>query len=189
MEARERRTGPWIETVWDLRDLAAFEQDERTPAEVEGLPWLQYSQFGSWAEVARWADGLYRIGNDRQAVEAAIEEAAGDLEPVRDRATAVTRWVQDELRYFAIVLGPNSHAPHDPAVTLRQRYGDCKDKSLLLARMLRGLGLEAWPALVTTDDGRLLPTRLPSPGAFNHVIVLARLEDRDVWIDPTWMPA
>ncbi|MEO1088257.1 MAG: hypothetical protein AAFY88_28845, partial [Acidobacteriota bacterium] len=102
-----------------------------------------------------------------------------------ERLAAARNWVQDEIRYFASVMGPHSHAPHAPADILARRYGDCKDKTSLLLHLLDRLGVEAWPALVNSTSGRGLINRLPSPSVFDHVIVAARLGDRKVFVDPT----
>jgi hypothetical protein len=54
-----------------------------------------------------------------------------------------------------------------------------------MTSMLRALGIDATPVLVHTDEGPALVERLPTPYAFNHVIVRARLDGRDYWLDGT----
>lgn len=98
---------------------------------------------------------------------------------------AVLRFVQDEIRYLGIELGRHSHLPNPPARVLERRFGDCKDKSLLLCTALNALGIEAYPALVNTEAGRTLAERQPSPFAFDHVIVRARLDGKVYWLDAT----
>ena len=71
-------------------------------------------------------------------------------------------------------MGRGSHEPQQPAVVLAQRYGDCKDKALLLAALLRELGVEAYPALVNTKLRQRLDDYLPSPFLFDHVITRSR---------------
>ena len=68
---------------------------------------------------------------------------------------------------------------------MRQRFGDCKDKSLLLCTMLRQMDIEAYPALVNTNYLDQVKTWLPTTQAFNHCIVLVELLGKKVWIDPT----
>jgi hypothetical protein len=99
--------------------------------------------------------------------------------------TGAIRFVQDEIRYLGIEIGRNSHQPRQPSLILEQRWGDCKEKSLLLSMLLRQLGLEADPALVSTRLRHRLGDRLPSPFAFDHVIVRVRDGASTYWIDPT----
>jgi hypothetical protein len=89
------------------------------------------------------------------------------------------------VRYLGFELGANSHRPHPPEWVLARRFGDCKDKSLLLVALLEGLGLRAEPALVNTRTQAGLDGWLPTPLAFDHVIVRAQVEGREVWVDPT----
>ena len=93
--------------------------------------------------------------------------------------------MQDEIRYLGIELGPHSHQPHPPAQVLARRYGDCKDKALLLAVALRELGIEAYPVLVNTALRERVADLLPSPFAFDHVITQVRFQGRQYWFDPT----
>ena len=52
-------------------------------------------------------------------------------------------------------MGTNSHQPTPASETLALRYGDCKDKTVLLISLLKALGVEAHPALVNTEDNKL----------------------------------
>ncbi|XHR98086.1 hypothetical protein ACFJIV_16335 [Mucilaginibacter sp. UC70_90] len=42
---------------------------------------------------------------------------------------------------MGIEIGEYSHRANNPEKVFRQRYGDCKDKSLLLVSMLKAGGL------------------------------------------------
>ena len=93
--------------------------------------------------------------------------------------------MQAEIRYFSVSLGESSHRPAAPSLVLRRRYGDCKDKSLLLIALLRALGIESHPVLLAVGQPRGLDMALPSPQLFNHVIVQVRLGGQVHYLDPT----
>jgi transglutaminase-like putative cysteine protease len=61
------------------------------------------------------------------------------------------RFVQDEVRYLGVETGINTHKPYPPSQILAQRFGDCKDKSLLLTTLLQARNIEAYPVLVNTS--------------------------------------
>jgi len=82
-------------------------------------------------------------------------------------------------------MGRGSHEPRQPAVVLSQRYGDCKDKALLLTALLRDLGVDAYPALVNTKLRQSLDYFLPSPFLFDHVITQVLDGGNTYWIDGT----
>src|SRR6185436_3385419 len=92
---------------------------------------------------------------------------------------------QDNIRYASISIGPGSYRPHPSDLVLERNFGDCKDKSLLLVNLLRGIGIDARVALVNSETGHALPEALPSPSAFDHAIVRARLGPEVLWLDPT----
>lgn len=169
---------------WDLRDIPAALRDAGAPPWWDDPPWLELGQFRSWAEVVDWALPLYRDGAVGAGVARLAEEIRGRADTPEGRALAAVRFVQDEVRYFAFALGEGSHAPRPPDETLERRFGDCKDKARLLVALLGRLGIEAAPALVESD-GDDPGLRLPSPGAFDHVVVVLAVGGREVWVDPT----
>jgi hypothetical protein len=106
-----------------------------------------------------------------QEVRERVAALTASLPTSAAKAEALLRFVQDEVRYLGIELGQSSHRPSAPDEVLRRRYGDCKDKSLLLVAMLRCLGIKAHVALVQSDYRARVHDFQPSPYAFNHAIV------------------
>lgn len=180
-----RRHGGHRDLVLDRSELPAREGEERIPEWQWVWPQFQVSEFPDWAAVADWANRLYapalRPGEVRDLADRLAATATDDADYARD----ALRFVQEKVRYFGVEFGTNSHAPSPPAETLRRRYGDCKDKSALLAALLRARGLDAHPALVSSERGRGIAESLPSPGAFDHVIVTLQLNGKRYWMDPT----
>lgn len=146
---------------------------------------LQFSEYRNWNEVARWAQTLFsaevRIDDELASVIARIKALPGTDE----RASAALQFVQNEIRYFSVSLGESSHRPSAPQVVMKQRFGDCKDKSWLLIAMLRELGIAAQPVLVPLDGGAPAGDVLPTPGLFDHVIVGIDIDGKSYFVDPT----
>lgn len=172
--------------IWQRDDPPVVEDEDLQPAWYDGYDTIQVSEFQSWSDVAKWADALYKP--DAKSV-AAVHELALRIKsdhPTEEGAiTAAIRFVQDDIRYLGIEMGRNSHEPHQPSLTLAQRYGDCKDKAFLLSMLLHELGVEARPAMVNTKRRRLLDDYLPSPFVFDHVIAEVLAAGRTYWIDGT----
>jgi len=96
------------------------------------------------------------------------------------------KFVQDDIRYFSVSISENTHRPQQPDVTLERRFGDCKDKALLLATLLRAMGVRANPVLVSDSMGRRILGSLPTPLAFDHAVVQVVFGDRsEQMIDAT----
>ncbi|MBS0241845.1 MAG: DUF3857 domain-containing protein [Proteobacteria bacterium] len=157
----------------------------RTAPEFEVYRWLQFSEFASWHEVALWATHLF------QNTAAPSDELLGIIAKLKtlpddeSRATAALEFVQTQIRYLSVSLGESSHRPTDPNTVLTRRYGDCKDKSFLLASILTALGIHAEPVLLEAGSRRPITSMLPSPLAFNHAIVKAVVKGEAYYLDPT----
>lgn len=76
--------------------------------------------------------------------------------------------------------------PRDLKTISDTGYGDCKEYASCLAAILRKLGFDASPALVSRDTIYIDPKRLPSIGFGDHIIVRAVNKSGKVfWVDPT----
>lgn len=169
---------------FEATNLPAVAIDTFIPQDIQPQRWIQFSEFASWAEVARWAAELMAPPEpqpDLGPVLATVKGAA----TASEAAVKALGFVQDEIRYLSISLGENSHRPYPPAQVLSRRYGDCKDKSALLVATLKQLGIDAAPALVSLQSRKGLDKLLPSPLAFDHVIVRAVINNQIYFLDPT----
>ncbi|MGF7146493.1 transglutaminase-like putative cysteine protease/tetratricopeptide (TPR) repeat protein [Sphingomonas zeicaulis] len=164
-----------------------FEQDEKAvPNWYPQYGSVDISTMARWSEVVDWAVAHYAGDTSLPADFAAKLDAIAARWPrPEDRLTEATRLVQDTIRYVGEEMGEGSYVPRRPALVVERGYGDCKDKALLLAVVLGRLGIDAVPALVSTRPGYDLPERLPSPLAFDHVVVRAALGGQVTWIDAT----
>jgi transglutaminase-like putative cysteine protease len=173
------------EYTWERRDASAVEDEDGAPPWFDPTPLVQVSEFEGWADVVRWALPYYGSAALPPEIAAQVDAWRAQHPRPEDRLLAAARFVQDEIRYTGIELGPSSYVPADPLTVFQRRFGDCKDKSLLLASMLEAMGIEARPALVNMDRGRLLPGWQPSPLDFDHVIVRASVGGKTYWVDST----
>ena len=144
-----------------------------------------WSEMDSWQQVREWAQALFAPQIDQNQ---AIQELVNQFRSADTQAEQIMlalNFVQQDIRYLGIEIGANSHLPAKASDTLAKRYGDCKDKSVLLIALLRGLGIQASPVLVNTKEGKILQDSLPRASAFNHMIVKVSLDNKFYWLDPT----
>ncbi|MGC3942978.1 MAG: DUF3857 domain-containing protein [Chryseolinea sp.] len=172
--------------LWSSEFVPAKQVEDNVPDWYRIYDGVEVSEFASWSDVNDWALPLYvQTPADKKAIDSKIEEIkSSNLLPER-RIQAAIRFVQDEIRYLSFAGGIQGYRPHDPSVVLKQRFGDCKDKSLLLTTILRQLGITANPALVNSTAGKSLNESLPSPYGFDHCITQFVFNDTTYWIDPT----
>jgi hypothetical protein len=183
---RVQSLGSDSEYIWERREVAAINVEDGTPDWFNPYPTVSLSEFRSWSDVVQWALPLYGSTNPMPPeLISKIQEWRKDYESPEQRAVPALRFVQDEIRYLGIELGRYSHQPTSPARVFARRFGDCKDKSLLLATILKSMGIDAAPALVHSSAGRSLDQKQPSPFEFDHVIVQAKMAGKTYWLDPT----
>jgi transglutaminase-like putative cysteine protease len=180
------RRGDVVEYALLMRDLKAIDLEPGVPGWYDATRSIFFTDMTSWEEVARWGTTLFQapatLSPALQARVAAFRKGATLPE---ESAMAAVRFVQDEIRYLGIEIGENSHRATAPDVVLARRFGDCKDKALLLVTFLRALGFEAQPALVNTFRRDSVGVTGAAATAFDHVIVRTRSHGKTYWIDAT----
>ena len=160
--------------------------EANTPKWFDPYGKVYFTELASWGEVVDWVLPLY---DEVISTNAEVNKIAGDIKANNressDQISAALQFVQNEIRYLGIENGLNSHMPSPISETLKRRYGDCKDKAVLLISILQALGIEGFPALVNTEMGIILDTMLPSNNVFDHVIVKVNDGLKSYWLDPT----
>lgn len=174
-----------LEVTLEAHASPALVDEEGYPAWYQPFPVAQVTARRQWSDVVDWAQPLYPTVKTLPADLEARIEAWKALEGDAARLQAALRAVQDEVRYFGIEMGENTHRPVPPARTWDRRYGDCKDKAYLLVTILERLGIPAVPALVSTRRGKAIGDFAPTAAAFDHVVVRVDLREGRLWVDPT----
>jgi len=85
-----------------------------------------------------------------------------------------------------MAFGNNTLEPHSTSEIFKNKYGDCKDLSLLTMAMLKSVGIDSQTALFNTEYSINDPKYdLPIPSLFDHVLLLVKRDKgKDFYIDP-----
>ncbi|KAF1718893.1 DUF3857 domain-containing protein [Pseudoxanthomonas wuyuanensis] len=173
---------------WQARGhaLASIDEEESTPTSYDDHRRIEATTASDWSDVVDWALPLYpgRFRDRAQAAELVQRIGLNRADPGGSLARAIA-FVQGQVRYTGLDMGLNSHAPNLPELVAERRFGDCKDKAHLLIALLHEVGIAAEPVLVHSGLRGAVRLRMPSPLAFDHVVVRAYLSDGEIWIDPT----
>jgi Domain of Unknown Function with PDB structure (DUF3857)/Transglutaminase-like superfamily len=172
--------------TWDLDNPEPYASVPDLPAELYGRSVIVVSTAKSWWEIAQPFLPYYRTDLPLPvALTARLDEIARKYPDPSDRLTEALRYVQDEVRYISLSFGKGAILPRSPVEVVASGFGDCKDKSLLLATALRHLGIKADVALTDLDRGAMIKNLPPSLLAFDHAIVRAEIDGKTVWLDAT----
>ncbi len=171
---------------WESKQTKTYRNTDYEPSWYNPFKHTQVTEYQSWNDVVNW--GL-KTNSYPDLKTPLVDKKVSELYAKANKDTVkyielAVRFVQDEIRYMGVEMGEYSHRPNSPEKVLQQRYGDCKDKSLLLVHMLNKVGVHAYMAYIDTYSGKKLNEYLPSPTLFDHVVV--RIDYRHgIWIDPT----
>jgi hypothetical protein len=157
--------------------------------ELYSVPEFEYSDrvaflsVSTWDEIAQW---YYRKAKDKMVPDNYVKEKA--IELTKDKPTdeekikALYDYVRN-IRYVSISLDQQRMVPHNASTTLKNQYGDCKDKSTLLIALLKSIGIDSLICLVNTWS--LVDNADPTPRVFNHAIVaIPTKEGTYSYLDP-----
>ncbi|MEM7049451.1 MAG: transglutaminase family protein [Acidobacteriota bacterium] len=138
---------------------------------ADGPSVLRYSWASdpTWERVGQWYRELLS-GVPEGGPEVARQARSLLSDSPRSTLEELTRFVQQSVRYVAVEVGIGGFQPSPPRLVLKRRWGDCKDKSMLLMEMLRAVGIDAFPALVRARQDAV-DEDFPSPTQFNHLIL------------------
>jgi len=178
------------------RKIYTFETSYSKPASESKIPdWeknfnglkppdVGLSSFVSWEEVGLWFAAL---AEPKLSVTPEIRSKAEELTKGKtaenEKIRAIYDFVSTRYRYIGIDLGMARYTPHAAGDVLANRYGDCKDKHVLFAALLRAAGISANAALISSSF-RIDPD-FPSPSLFDHVITAIPSGDSTIFADTT----
>ena len=140
----------------------------------------------SWEDIALWYRSLagQSLAGAPDVEAKAAELVAGCATP-DDRVRTLAEYVQQSVAYVQVYLDDGGWRPHPVDETLANRFGDCKDMSMLVVGLLTDAGIESYPALTNVEDD----VRVPFPARrFDHCIVAYRDSDGPLgwgFFDPT----
>lgn len=185
---QERTADGMREWAWDLKRVAGQPFEKDAPPEYAPYAFIQWSEFADWSAIVQWALPMYRTQDPGPAIARELKAIGDKHAGPEARLVAVLQQVQREVRYLGVETGASSHAPAAPDLVFQRRFGDCKDKALLMVTMLRALGIDSQIALVNTKIRGGVAAYAATPNAFDHVIVRAAVGGKHYWLDPTRAP-
>ena len=180
-----QRSNNVIEFTWDLHDLPGLSMESGAPGWYDPYPWVQLSEFQTWADVNTWALRWLHFTNGF-ASDITNQIARWNLLPERpERARAALQFVQQEIANVTPDGRAYGYEPASPASVLARCAGDELEKTILLVALLRALKLEADPVLVSTRYQNTLVNYHASPILFDHIIAGVAVDGQTFWLNPT----
>lgn len=148
---------------------------------------IEFSSIKSWDDVSSW---YYKLVEKNLIISPEIASVADaltkGLSTTRERTKAILEYIQKDFRYVSMSFGDNGLEPHKTTEAFYNKYGDCKDLSLLCMGLLKAAEIDSSIVLFNTEGSITDPSKdLAFPTLFDHVILLVKdPKDGDFFIDP-----
>lgn len=172
---------------WSGEKLSVRRSEKCDGPILQTGPYLCLSTITNWNEFGSWYAGRIRessVVNDevKAIAEEWAEDAATEDEIIHDLAFHVA----NDIRYVSLEFRVGGLVPQPGASVLKNRFGDCKDKSNFLRMLLREHGIKSYVVLINTDHSGLVEKRCPHYAYFDHAILLIEKSNGEkVYCDPT----
>jgi len=185
-------TDSTITYAWRIQDIGDYDKGVSEsflpPPRLEDVrDFIEFSSIDSWKDISDW---YYLLVEKNLKINHSIEKAMGKVLKghinTKDKVRAVLEYIQENFRYVSMSFGDNTLEPHPTDQVFRNKYGDCKDLSLLCMAMLKLGGIKSHIALFNNEFSLTAPEHdLPFPSLFNHVLLLVEdPEEGNFYIDP-----
>jgi len=170
---------------WRIDNIPEIIAEPNMPPWADISPFIMVSSFESWDEFSKWWRDLSQ-GKPEPTPEiiGKVEELIRGKVTQEEKARAIYHWVVSNIRYVGLEFGIAGFKPHSAEEVFNNKYGDCKDKATLLLAMYKAAQIPAYYALIGTRGMGRLEEAIPM-SQFNHAIVLAKVNHRLIWLDPT----
>ncbi|MDH5178120.1 MAG: DUF3857 domain-containing protein [Gammaproteobacteria bacterium] len=173
--------GQRIRRSWTLTNLPKLKLEDGMQTFDKLLPYLDMSTIKSWQDVDKWAAQIYEpVLKPDKKLRALAAEIVKGKKTRKEKIKAVYKYMQDNVRYVGAHLNRGGYTPHQPGIVLKNRYGDCKDQTVLIVSLLRAAGINARPAILRTFPEMEVDKHIPTM-QFSHMITY--IPDEDIWMD------
>jgi len=170
---------------WAFKNIPQIVPESNMPPQVLINPTVLVSTFNSWQDIYDW---WWKLAREKITADNAIKNQVALLikgaKSEAEKARVIYNFCAQKIRYVAVEYGQAGYEPHAASDIFRNKYGDCKDQSILLVTMLKEAGLNASPVLIATDEYYNLNEDFPVV-LFNHCIAAILLKDKLIFMDPT----
>jgi transglutaminase-like putative cysteine protease len=172
--------------TWSAQNMDQIIPEANMPPASEVQTRLLVSTMPDWQFFSKWYYDLSLPSYEPdETVKTAVAQVIEGIQNRDDQMRALYYYVAQNIRYVETALtgAEAGYKPEPAAVTLRNRYGVCRDKAALLVAMYREVGLPA--EMVLINASARADKQLPVD-QFNHAIVAVPKADGSwMYMDPT----
>ncbi len=170
---------------WILPEPPRLYLESYMPALSDYVPSLSVGNGSdSWSQIGeKYLADLAKFLRPDSAAASLAKQLVATTDSNNAKAITILQWIRDGLVYQAIEFGSRAQIPNEANRILANRYGDCKDHSLLAYQMLQAVGVRCHLAVVNTAGN--IRREFPSLDQFDHMIIYLPEIDGGRFVDLT----
>lgn len=159
------------------KDIPAYKSDPDIKY-VDVLPTLVVTKTKTWREIVQKYENLFqRQLSNSPEIHHALDKILKAGGTKKERLNQIHKFVSQKIRYLGIEKGLGGVIPRPTALTLKRKFGDCKDKTALFVDLARNAGFNAYPVLTSTVRRSTEKLILPASHYFDHMVACVRLNN------------
>ena len=114
-----------------------------------------------------------------------VNEITADKKTELEKVKAIYYWAQQNIKYIAFEYALGGFIPRESNEVFRKKYGDCKDNSSILYRMLEIAGIKGNLTWIGTRSIPYTYKEVPTPIVDNHMILSYENNGKTYYLDAT----
>ncbi len=198
LQCKEYQKGKYKYMVWEANDLPELKPGNENFNLLYYSPHIipivsELSRKGEKEQYYGSIDDLYQFYYSNieklDVVSEKLKAFVGDLlqgvEDDDEKARRILYWVQDNIKYVAFEQGMRGFVPNTADQVFDKRYGDCKDMTSIIKKMMDYAGLPCYYAWVGTRRIPYTYAELPTIQTDNHMVAAYLKQDSVIVMDGT----
>jgi hypothetical protein len=186
--------------TWELNDQKKYDYEANTPSFKTFLPHIipiitsykvhkeNKKLLGQVSDLYNWYYSLVENVNTEapnKELVALVEEITADKNTDLEKVKAIYYWTQQNIKYIAFEYALGGFVPRESNEVFRKKYGDCKDNSSILYRMLEIAGVKGNLTWIGTRSIPYTYKEVPTPVVDNHMILSYENNEDTYYLDAT----
>ncbi|TMM52114.1 DUF3857 domain-containing protein [Maribacter algarum] len=186
--------------TWQIKNVDEYKYEDRSPDYKSILPHIipiivSYEHNGETvklldkvSDLYKWYYSLVENLNGEPASKELIQlvdELTSNKENELEKVRSIYYWVQENVKYIAFEYALGGFVPREANEVFYKKYGDCKDNSSLLLKMLEIAGIKGNLTWIGTRSIPYSYTDVPTPAVDNHMILHYEYQGKSYFLDAT----
>ncbi len=196
----KEKKGQKILYKWELFNEDEYEFEENSPDYKKILPHIipiikTYKVkskikkvLGEVSDLYRWYYSLVKdVNKDTPSKELVtlVKNITSGKDTELEKVKAIYYWTQKNIKYIAFEYALGGFIPRESNDVFKKKYGDCKDNSSILFKMLEIAGIKGSLTWIGTRKIPYTYKEVPTPKVDNHMILSYENKGRTYFLDAT----